>query len=495
MSEQNTADNWRLEDTGETLDQWKLQEAEQTQMAQWQLQRGSAAEAGWQPVDYERQTPRRGSWVLPSLVGVALVAVFAYGVWIGLGALGMTDLANSFPGSLTGAATPTTAPVAVADTSANATATVLAAVPPTPEPTATPTLLPTNTPTPEPTATPEPPKVEQVIVRITAAGGLNGRREPNPAGEVVQVLPVSQEFYSPEQRDDGWMQVALETKELLWISSDPTLVQIRKELMPLDVVNERRAALGLAPLDASAAVVNTAGATETITQTVAQPLTDTAPVAVATGLTTTQLPSTTQPVTPSVVVTQPATPSIALVITGTVNITAGLNARSVPTTTGQPVTLLGGGDVVTITGRSADSQWLQIRLADNTDAWVFAEYINLSGTPVTPPASSTPISSTASITTTSTTTATTSTPGTGSTGTGSTASASVNSISGANARLTPDRNADSFKIISYDTVLTVRGRSANNEWLQVEYENQTVWVLVTTVSLSTDLASLPVVTP
>jgi hypothetical protein len=65
MSEQNTADNWRLEDTGETLDQWKLQEAEQTQLGQWQLQRSRAAEPGWQPVDYERQTPRRGSWVLP----------------------------------------------------------------------------------------------------------------------------------------------------------------------------------------------------------------------------------------------------------------------------------------------------------------------------------------------------------------------------------------------------------------------------------------------
>lgn len=39
MSEQNTADNWRLEDTGDTLDQWKLQEAEQNQAEQWQLQR------------------------------------------------------------------------------------------------------------------------------------------------------------------------------------------------------------------------------------------------------------------------------------------------------------------------------------------------------------------------------------------------------------------------------------------------------------------------
>lgn len=493
MSEQNTADNWRLEDTGETLEQWKLQETEQTQMAQWQLQRGRAAEAGWQPVDYERQTPRRGSWVLPSLVGVALVAVFAYGVWIGLGALGVTNLANSFPGSLIGATTPTVDAVAMAQVNADATATALASVPPTLEPTATATMLPTNTPTPEPTATPEPPKVEQFIVRITAAGGLNGRREPSPAGEVAQVLPQGQEFVIMERRDDGWMQVALETKELLWISSDPELVQLRSEMMPLDVVNERRAAVGLAPIAASTVATGTVATTVATAPTTGGTFTATTALTGATEVTTTQAPTATEPLTPSIVVTQPTTPGVALVITGTVNITAGLNARSVPTTTGQPVALLGGGDVVTITGRSADSQWLQIRLADTTEAWVFAQYIDISNTPVATPAPTTPITTTAPLTSTSA--LTTSGPSAGTTATGETVSASVSSISGANARLTPDRNADSFRIIPYDTVLAVSGRSANNEWLQVEYENQPVWVLVSAVSLSADLASLQVVTP
>ena len=180
-------------------------------------------------------------------------------------------------------------------------------------------------------------------------------------------------------------------------------------------------------------------------------------------------------------------------ITGTVNITAGLNARSVPTTTGQPVVLLGGGDVVTITGRSADSQWLQIRLADTSEAWVFAQSIDISSTPVATPAPVTPITTTAPLTSTSA--LTTNVPSAGTTATGETVSASVSSISGANARLTPDRNADSFRIIPYDTVLAVSGRSANNEWLQVEYENQPVWVLVSAVSLSADLATLQVVTP
>ena len=505
MSEQNTADNWRLEDTGETLDQWKLQEAEQTQLGQWQLQRSRAAEPGWQPVDYERQTPRRGSWVLPSLVGVALVAVFAYGVWIGLGALGMTNLANSFPGLLPGAATPTPVSVAAADPGADATATALAAVPPTLEPTATPITLPTNTPTPEPTATTEPPKVQQSVARVTVAGGVNGRREPSPDGEVVQVLPQGQEFLVTEQRDDGWMQVALPTAELLWISSAPDLVEIRSELLSLDVANQRRVALNLPPLDASTVVTGSIAMAPTAGET----LTNTSALGGTPGLTTTGTPTT--PVTSPVVVTQPTTPPVALIITGTVNITAGLNARSVPTTTGQPVALLGGGDVITITGRSADSQWLQIRLADNTEAWVFAEYINVSSTsaplssttalggittaPITgttTAAPSTPVSSTP---VTPTTTITGTIPSTRTIVPGQTPAASVSSLSGANARLTPDRNAESIRIIPYDAVLTVRGRSANNEWLQVDYENQTVWVLVTTISLNTDLASLTVVNP
>jgi uncharacterized protein YraI len=173
--------------------------------------------------------------------------------------------------------------------------------------------------------------------------------------------------------------------------------------------------------------------------------------------------------------------------------------------------LLGGGDVITITGRSADSQWLQIRLADNAEAWVFAEYINVSSTsaplssttalggitttPITgttTAAPSTPVSSTP---VTPTTTITGTIPSTRTIVPGQTPAASVSSLSGANARLTPDRNAESIRIIPYDAVLTVRGRSANNEWLQVDYENQTVWVLVTTISLNTDLASLTVVNP
>lgn len=477
MSEQNTADNWRLEDTGDTLDQWKLQETEQNQAEQWQLQRVRTEEVGWQPVDYERQGARRGSWVLPLLVGLALVAVFAYGVWIGLGTLGITDISSL----IAPAQAEPTPPQAVAAAELDATATAMAGAVAA-EPTATATVPPTDTPPPAPSPTAEPIKVEQQIVRITNQYGVNARREPSTDGELVQVLQQSQEFVVTEDRGDGWLQVALPSAELVWISSD--YAEKRSELVPLEIANQRRAALNLPPLTAADAFTDTEGTAVAVASTPVvetQPITGTQAVTETAAVAETALPTATQPLTNTPVLTT-AAPSLVTAITGTVNITAGLNARSEPTTTAQAVILLNGGDVLTITGRSADSQWLQVRLADGAAAWVFAEYVDISTTsvsaPVATPGASAPV---------------TTTTGTGSTSGG--ASASVKSLSGANARLSPDRNAESAKVIAYDTVLTVRGRTANNEWLQVEYEGQLVWVLVSTLSLSTDLATLPVVTP
>ena len=480
MSEQNTADNWRLEDTGDTLDQWKLQEAEQNQAEQWQLQRTRPDEVGWQPVDYERQGTRRGSWVLPFLVGIALVAVFAYGVWIGLGTLGITDISSLIAPVQTA---PTPQPVAVAAQDATATAAVAA---PIAAPTATATVAPTDTPPPLPSPTPEPLKVEQQIVRITNQYGVNARREPSTEGELVQVLQQGQEFVVTEDRGDGWLQVALPSAELVWISSD--FAEKRSELVPLEIANQRRAALNLPPLTAADAITDTAGTAVAvaITPTVAtQPITSTQPLSETAAITETAPTTVTQPITSTLVVTTPA-PAVVTAITGTVTITAGLNARSEPTTTAQAVVLLNGGTVLTITGRSADSQWLQVRLDDGTLAWVFAEFVEISPTsapaPVANPDATTPLTTSVPTTTTGTTT-------------GEGISASVKSLSGANARLSPDRNAQSAEVIAYDTVLAVRGRTANNEWLQVEYQGELLWVLVSTVSVSTDLATLPVVTP
>ena len=488
MSEQNTADNWRLEDSGDTLDQWKLQETEQTQVAQWQLQGGRTDEVGWQPVDYERQTPR-GSWVLPFLVGLALIAVFAYGVWIGLGTLGITNLSSALS-FLQTAPTPTIAAAVPTEPAAVAAALTPTTAPPTA------TVAPTATATPVVSPTPVLLKVEQQVVRVTNLYGVNARREPTTEGDPLQVLQQGQEFVVVDTGADGWLQIALPSAELVWITSE--FVESRVESVLLDVVNQRRAALNLPPLDPSAAqpatpeesvaLLATATAiSQTVTGT--QPITGTQAVTTTPPTTATQPTTVTEPVTATETPGLPVVPVAAVEITGTVNITAGLNARSAPATTAQPVILLNGGTVLTLTGRSADSQWLQTRLADNTVAWVFAQYIDVSS-----PISTLPVAIPSATTAPSTPVTTTNAI----TGTGQTqqpATASVNSLSGANARLTPDRNAASSTVIPYDVVLTVLGRTTNNEWLQVEYQSQSVWVLVSTVSLNRDLATLPVVTP
>ena len=154
MSDQNTADNWRLEDTGKTGKQWKLQETEQNRISQWQLQDDGYDEAGWQPVAYERESRQQGGgWVLPSLVGLALVAVVAYGAWIGLTQINPISGFNF--GSILSVATatplPTTAPVVSEPLPTETLAVVVnptATVAPTPLPTAT---LPAG---PAPTAAP-----------------------------------------------------------------------------------------------------------------------------------------------------------------------------------------------------------------------------------------------------------------------------------------------------------------------------------------------------
>ena len=92
MSRRNLADEWRLEEQDVPADQWKLEPAEQNAIAQWQLrdEAGGVDPNEWQPVSYtrERREPRV-NWVLPSLVGIALVAVIAYVAWIALERAGL----------------------------------------------------------------------------------------------------------------------------------------------------------------------------------------------------------------------------------------------------------------------------------------------------------------------------------------------------------------------------------------------------------------------
>jgi SH3-like domain-containing protein len=466
MSRRNIAEEWKLENGGEQEDQWKLQPAEQNAISQWQLQeeRGAApVQSDWQPVNYtrDRREPR-GNWILPSLVGVALVAVIAYVAWIAISRAGLL-------GPTTPVAEPT--PAAVAEDPAVDQATPPASAPtdtpaaptPTPEPTLTPTLEPSPTPV---------PLVNLESITVPTLGGVNARRTPELTGEVIQILPQGEARYLVIAEQGEWLQVALPDGQLAWVAAE--FVQRTTATVTVEEANQQRAAVGLEPLAAPAPVEGAPAITETSTSTLTTPLTG--PVAISV----------------------------------TINVTTGLNARETPALGATVVELLAGNTTYSAVARTADSQWVQILLPDGRLAWVSTQFItaagdvnSLSTEPLTPnalaPAVAAPLTTTQPITTspalTETTPATTTTaPSVTQVADGVTAS--VTGLSGANARAIPEREAESLQVLAFDSVLPVVGRSANNEWVQVTLsEGQLAWVLVSAVTLNADLETLPVVTP
>lgn len=472
MSDQNTADNWRLEDTGKTGKQWKLQETEQNRIAQWELQDEAYEDTNWQPVLYERE-PRQqgGGWVLPSLVGLALIAVVAYGAWIGLTQFtpGTFNLGN-----LISAATFTPAPTntgndpnAVAGIGTEAATTEV----PTAAP-ATPTPEPTATAPAAPTVTVAPAIVELTYARITNQYGVNARREPSTDAEVIELLDQG-ETYLLQQTQADWLQIALSNGTLAWISAD--FAEQFTQQKPLVEANNELAAVGLPPLAGPPAAEAPAPEAPVVE----------APVSTTTPITS---PAVTAPVTPT-------TPLASVSITGTVNITAGLNARSTPNADAAVVTLLPGNTVLTLTGRTADNSWLSTTVSDSVPAWVFAEYITVNGNINGLPAEGTTTPITGTLLTTATTPiATTPTVTTTAAPTGATAT--VNTILGAGVRQGPSRDAEAIGTLPFDRVYSVLARSADDQWVQIALEaNQQGWVLVSSVTLNVELATLPVVVP
>jgi uncharacterized protein YgiM (DUF1202 family) len=482
MSRRNIAEEWKLEEGDTPDEQWKLQPAEQNALSQWQLQEEQGPPNplnDWQPVEYARERrTARGNWILPALVGVALVAVLAYGAWVVLGRLGVLDPVTSpaAPNEQAPVAEPTVEQTTTAPEAPTATL-----PPPTPTP------EPPPTPTPEPSPTP-PPVVNQESVIVPTVGGVNARRTPDIGGEVIQILPQGDAKYLVIADQGDWIQIALPDGQQAWVAAE--VVQRVTDTLLLDQANQNRAAVGLPPLAAPAPVEG------------APVITGTAPTTGTTGTTTG--------------LTAPATISV------TINVTTGLNARETPALTGTVVELLTNSSSYRAVARTADNQWLQIVLPDGRLAWVSTPFVTpegdvntLSTEPLTDSAillaASTPLTATTSLTATTPLTATQAlTTGSPLTGTGAVApstsptvtqvadgvTATVSSLSGANARGVPDREADSLQVLAFGAAVPVVGRSADNEWVQVTLsEGQLAWVLAEAVTLNAAIDTLPVVNP
>jgi uncharacterized protein YgiM (DUF1202 family) len=461
MTRRNLSEEWRLEEAENTDEQWKLQPAEQNALVPWLLQEQGQqpAEADWQPVEYtrERRSGGGGNWILPTLIGVALVAVVSYAAWIGLQRAGLLDVTT-----VTGE--PTVEAVALA----TAEPPVVSAAPTNTLPPPTATLEPTPTTLPTAVATTPPPVLMEYIV-VNTVGGVNARRAPGLEGELIQIVPESETRYLVAEDRGEWVQIVLPDGQLGWVANE--FVQRAGETVPFDEANRRRAAAGLPPLTGVSAPAGIASTT--------------APT------TTTALP------TPAAV----APPALSV----TIIITAGLNARETPSLDGAVLQLLPPNTTYPALARTADSQWVQVLLPDSRLAWLSAQtqFITASGDlntlstePATvellttaQPAATTPLTTTPAVTATTGLSPTVTQVVSG-------ATASVVDLRGASARAEPNRDLEALQVLPFDSVVPIVGRSADSQWIQVTLEEgRLAWVLVNAVQVSVDVATLPVVAP
>jgi uncharacterized protein YgiM (DUF1202 family) len=76
--------------------------------------------------------------------------------------------------------------------------------------------------------------------------------------------------------------------------------------------------------------------------------------------------------------TTPA-PSPAVELSMTVRSPTGANVRRAPSLTAEVLTVLDDGTVAPVLGRTADSQWFSIRMADGTTGWISGQVIEVEG--------------------------------------------------------------------------------------------------------------------
>ena len=490
MSTDDPLKNWQLEDRKQPdPEQWKLEDSDQDLSKHLQLQEGETSPY-WQPVEYERAPQGRRNWVLPSVLIVALLAVLGYVGWIALNQFG------GGLGALTGVAatapTETTTPDAAA--AAAAASPTAAPATPTSEPTAT--AAPAETPTPTIEPTPAIAMGELISGTVNAVQGVNARREPD--GEVIRTLNENEGVVVTRQ-DGDWLQVILsDGTTVAWVSSE--FVNRNPQLVPLEQLAAIFTAAGLPAPTPVAAQPTDAGVTATLD------LTGTAPLSSTEGLTPAlTLAGAAPQLTPNgVVPTVPFTNALPAVGPAlTVSDTTGVNARSAPGTDGTIILVVPNGAVLPVVGRNAAGDWLQVRLPDGQDGWMFGEAVIASPDATSAPVAAGSAAGAATGTLTETvgitdTAAATSTeaaaPPLAGAPTGATAT--VANPLGANLRGAPSRDLEPVYSAASGESFAVVGRNGAGDWVQVVLpDGSAAWILATLVEVSVGLDTLPVTQP
>ena len=184
----------------------------------------------------------------------------------------------------------------------------------------------------------------------------------------------------------------------------------------------------------------------------------------------------------------------------TVSDTTGVNARSSAGTDGAVILVVPNGAVLPVIGRNAAGDWLQVRLPDGQDAWMFGEAVIASPDA----ASSAPVvggtgtltgtlTETLAATTTTVAPAVTAPPVAGApTG----ASATIASPLGANLRSAPSRDLEPIYSAASGESFAVIGRNGAGDWIQVVLpDGSAAWVLAAVAQVSVGVDTLPVTQP
>lgn len=181
--------------------------------------------------------------------------------------------------------------------------------------------------------------------------------------------------------------------------------------------------------------------------------------------------------------TLPRSPTPALIAAKVAAQADGLRLRSAPNTNGTVIQYLSAGTALTVAARTDDNQWLRVSTADGDSGWVMAAYVEMNGGDVT--LLDTPADQPMTADTLNNQPDLQANPG-------GTLSALV-TTSGLRLRNQPGVNALVLANLNAGTRLTVIGRTADSQWLQVSTpDGGTGWVWARYVTVDGDVNSLNV---
>jgi uncharacterized protein YgiM (DUF1202 family) len=338
-----------------------------------------------------------------------------------------------------------------------------------------------------PVATPTP-AVAVAVAESTGLGatlpavvigepGINARNAPDMVNGVTVMTLQKDTAVTVVGRngDNQWLAVALPDEEGFgWVMTQ--FVSVQGDIATLGVVTPEQLT--------AAATAAVAAETESAPLALVPTATSSAPALPVLEV---------SPVAPPA----PFTNTLPLGAAVAISNPLGVNARATASADGALVIIVPNGAVLPAVGRSADDQWIQVRLPDNQLAWMARTVINVSDNIDTAPVGGVDTAAATDAAPAADATATPATTPAAALAPGTPADAAIATITnqlGANLRSVPDRNANPVITVDNGERFPAIGRTADSEWVQLALpDGTTAWALLGTVSLDTDVNSLPII--